>query len=135
SGGQHHFELDVDADLLLTGAETSLHSVLVNLITNAVRYTPTNGVIRVSWQARDDGARFSVTDTGIGIAAHDLPRLTERFYRVDVGRSRDSGGTGLGLSIVKHALQSFDAQLDIQSELGVGSSFSCDFPVHRVLRR
>jgi two-component system phosphate regulon sensor histidine kinase PhoR len=76
-----------------------------------------------------------VADSGIGIAQEDIPRLTERFYRVDVGRSRANGGTGLGLSIVKHALERFDAQLEIESELGVGTTFSCHFPPHRLSRR
>jgi two-component system phosphate regulon sensor histidine kinase PhoR len=132
SKGQHRFEQDIDAAPLLIGGETEFYSIITNLLTNAVRYTPPGGVVRVSWQRRADGARFAVADTGIGIASDDIPRLTERFYRVDVGRSRASGGTGLGLSIVKHALEAFDSHLEIDSEPGVGSTFFCRFPAHRV---
>ncbi|MFT4045917.1 MAG: phosphate regulon sensor histidine kinase PhoR [Solimonas sp.] len=132
SKGQHRFEQRVDGELLLLGGETEFYSVIINLLTNAVRYTPAGGVIRVSWERTPGGARFAVADTGIGIAPEDIPRLTERFYRVDVGRSRASGGTGLGLSIVKHALEAFDATLEIESEPGVGSTFICAFPPHRV---
>lgn len=135
SKGQHRFELSVDPDLLLSGGEAELHSIVANLITNAVRYTPPGGAIRVAWSEVPEGGRFAVADTGIGIAQKDIPRLTERFYRVDVGRSRASGGTGLGLSIVKHALDAFDSRLEIESEMGVGSTFSCLFPPHRVTRR
>jgi two-component system phosphate regulon sensor histidine kinase PhoR len=115
----------------LIGGETEVLSIFSNLVFNAVRYTPPGGVIRVLWEKDGDQALFSVADTGIGIAAKDLPRLTERFYRADVGRSRASGGTGLGLSIVKHALESHQAALHIDSELGVGSTFSCRFPEER----
>lgn len=132
SQGQHRFELKAEPGLGLVGGETELLSVFGNLVTNAVRYTPAGGVIRVSWLATPEGARFSVADTGIGIAARDIPRLTERFYRVDVGRSRASGGTGLGLSIVKHALEAFDSRLEIRSEVGAGSTFFAVFPPHRV---
>jgi two-component system phosphate regulon sensor histidine kinase PhoR len=134
SRGQHRFELAIDPRLGLTGGETQLQSIFVNLISNAVRYTPPGGAIRVRWQQTAEGVRFAVADTGIGIAQKDIPRLTERFYRVDVGRSQASGGTGLGLSIVKHALEAFDARLEIESEIGVGSTFCCIFPPHRVLR-
>ncbi|AXQ29061.1 phosphate regulon sensor histidine kinase PhoR [Solimonas sp. K1W22B-7] len=134
SRGNHRFEAQIQADLGLVGGETELLSILVNLLSNAVRYTPAGGVIRVRWEAAPEGARFSVADTGIGISEKDLPRLTERFYRVDVGRSRASGGTGLGLSIVKHALERYDARLEIDSEVGVGSTFICHFPTHRVER-
>ncbi|MGH8446755.1 MAG: phosphate regulon sensor histidine kinase PhoR, partial [Solimonas sp.] len=105
SKGQHRFEQQVEPDVLLVGGEPEFYSIIINLLTNAVRYTPAGGAIRVSWSRSSEGARFSVADTGIGIAPEDIPRLTERFYRVDVGRSRASGGTGLGLSIVKHALE------------------------------
>lgn len=134
SRGQHRFELQIDATLTVSGGEAELHSIFSNLVTNAVRYTPPGGAIRVSWAQTAEGARFSVADTGIGIAQQDIPRLTERFYRVDVGRSRASGGTGLGLSIVKHALEAFDSHLEIESEVGVGSTFSCLFPPHRTVR-
>lgn len=135
SKGQHRFEVSVDPNLLLCGGEVELHSIMANLVTNAVRYTPAGGAIRAGWAESAEGARFSVADTGIGIAQQDIPRLTERFYRVDVGRSRASGGTGLGLSIVKHALDAFDSQLEIESEVGVGSTFSCLFPPHHVTHR
>jgi two-component system, OmpR family, phosphate regulon sensor histidine kinase PhoR len=88
----------------------------------------------VRWWGDDKGAHFSVADTGIGIAEKDIPRVTERFYRVDVGRSRASGGTGLGLSIVKHALEHHEGRLTVESELGVGSTFTCHFPPHRAHR-
>lgn len=132
SNGEHRFEQDIDDATLLIGGEAEFYSVIINLITNAVRYTPSGGVIRIGWQRIDEGARFAVTDTGIGIASSDIPRLAERFYRVDVGRSRASGGTGLGLSIVKYALEAFDSCLEIESEPGVGSRFFCQFPPHRV---
>lgn len=132
SKGQHRFEVQLSSKQGLMGGETELHSVFANLLTNAVRYTPAGGAIRVTWAEGTEGTQFAVADTGIGIAQKDLPRLTERFYRVDVGRSRASGGTGLGLSIVKHALQAFDARLEIESEAGVGSTFTCHFPLHRV---
>ncbi|HEY1078044.1 MAG TPA: phosphate regulon sensor histidine kinase PhoR [Fontimonas sp.] len=132
SKGQHRIETQVDPTLSLLGGETELHSIFANLVTNAVRYTPPGGTIRVSWEKSIEGACFSVADTGIGIAQKDIPRLTERFYRVDVGRSRASGGTGLGLSIVKHAIESFDARMEIDSEIGVGTTFRCLFPPHRV---
>lgn len=133
SKSQHRFEHDIEHGPLLLGGETEFYSVIINLLTNAVRYTPPGGVIRVTWTRIDGGgARFAVADTGIGISSEDIPRLTERFYRVDVGRSRASGGTGLGLSIVKHALESFDSQLEIDSEPGVGSTFFCRFPPHRI---
>ncbi len=132
SKNQHRFELRLDPALTLVGGETEFLSIATNLLTNAVRYTPAGGVIRVSWEPVAEGVRFAVADSGIGVAAADIPRLTERFYRVDVGRSRASGGTGLGLSIVKHALENFDCHLEIDSEVGVGSTFSCVFPPHRV---
>lgn len=132
SKGEHRFETEIQPELFLLGREAELQSVFSNLVSNAVHYTPPGGVIRVRWKADGEGAQFSVADTGIGIAEKDIARLTERFYRVDVGRSRASGGTGLGLSIVKHALERHDGRLRIDSELGVGSTFSCQFPVHRL---
>lgn len=132
SQNSHSFEARIQPDLCLLGGETEVLSIFSNLIFNAVRYTPPGGVIRVVWEKDGEQALFSVADTGIGIAAKDLPRLTERFYRADVGRSRASGGTGLGLSIVKHALEAHQAVLNIESELGVGSTFTCRFPEDRV---
>lgn len=134
SQGQHRFETNIDGELTLIGGEPEFQSIVGNLLTNAVRYTPAGGVIRVSWTQGLDGAHLAVADSGIGVSPADIPRLTERFYRVDVGRSRASGGTGLGLSIVKHALEAFDSALEVQSELGVGSTFGCVFPAHRVSR-
>jgi two-component system, OmpR family, phosphate regulon sensor histidine kinase PhoR len=133
SAGQHSFEVEVDERLQVLGSELDLLSLFANLVVNAVRYTPPQGMIRVRWEAAaGGGADYSVADTGIGIAQEDIPRLTERFYRVDVGRSRASGGTGLGLSIVKHAVERHDARLLIDSEVGVGSTFTCLFPGHRI---
>lgn len=130
--GQHRFETQIDPDVQLLGRDVEVQSIFTNLIANAVHYTPAGGIIRVRWWGDAEGAHYSVADTGIGIAEKDLPRLTERFYRVDVGRSRASGGTGLGLSIVKHALERHEARMKIESEVGVGSTFTCHFPPHRV---
>ena len=124
----HDVQLDVDSHLWLIANEQELHSVFFNLIANAVRYTPAKGKISLRWFADDSGAHLEVKDTGIGVAPQHISRLTERFYRVDVGRSRETGGTGLGLAIVKHALERHDATLRIESILGQGSTFTCDFP-------
>ncbi|MES2684502.1 MAG: phosphate regulon sensor histidine kinase PhoR [Pseudomonadota bacterium] len=132
SKGQHRFETEIAPEVQLLGRDVELQSLFSNLISNACQYTPVGGIIRVRWWADAEGAHYSVADTGIGISEDDLPRLTERFYRVDVGRSRASGGTGLGLSIVKHALERHEARLKIDSEVGVGSTFTCHFPLHRV---
>lgn len=132
SRGQHRIEFEIEPDLRLYGRDSETQSVFTNLVSNAVQYTPPGGIISVRWWGDDSGAHFSVADTGIGIAEKDLPRLTERFYRVDTGRSRATGGTGLGLSIVKHALEHLDGKLSIESEVGVGTTFTCSFPVHRV---
>ncbi len=134
SKNAHRFEFEVQADLRLFGRDTEVQSIFTNLIGNAIQYTPPGGIIRVRWWGDDKGAHFSVADTGIGIAEKDIPRVTERFYRVDVGRSRASGGTGLGLSIVKHALEHHEGKLAVDSELGVGSTFTCHFPPHRAHR-
>ncbi|MFT3814597.1 MAG: phosphate regulon sensor histidine kinase PhoR [Acidovorax sp.] len=128
---QIHFPAGVAGDI--AGVPAELHSALSNLIANAVRYTPAGGVITVSWQPLPSGgARFAVRDTGPGIAPEHLPRITERFYRVDRSRSRETGGTGLGLAIVKHALQRHGAQLHIQSAVGRGSEFAVTFPANRL---
>lgn len=117
----------------VAGNSLELHSALSNLISNAVRYTPAGGQVRVSWQNLPDGsARFAVRDTGAGIAPEHLPRITERFYRADRSRSRETGGTGLGLAIVKHALQRHGAQLQVSSQLGQGSEFAVLFPAKRL---
>ena len=131
----HRFCLDLDEHLLLQGIDTEIHSALGNLVVNAVRYSPDGGEIRVRWAAEGDGARFSVSDQGIGIRPEHIPRLTERFYRVDVGRSRDAGGTGLGLAIVKHVLRRHESELEVTSTPGAGSTFSCRFPAGRVIDR
>ncbi|MGN6231072.1 MAG: phosphate regulon sensor histidine kinase PhoR [Trinickia sp.] len=135
SGGRHRIAFSADDGLTVTGVETEVLSALGNLVTNAIRYTPDGGSIDVVWKSAGKEAVFSVTDTGFGIPAADIPRLTERFYRVDRSRSRDTGGTGLGLAIVKHVLQRHDATLDIKSEEGRGSTFSVRFPVQRTTRR
>lgn len=135
SAGRHQFAFDIDDTLTVTGAETEILSALGNLVMNAVRYTPDGGSIKVEWRLAGDRAAFSVTDTGFGIPAADIPRLTERFYRVDRSRSRDTGGTGLGLAIVKHVLQRHDAMLDVKSEEGRGSTFTVRFPPQRSVRQ
>ena len=133
SNGQHVFASLVDPELDLLGAETELSSAIANLLTNAVRYTPEGGSITVGWSRAEDGtAQYSVQDTGIGIAKRHIPRLTERFYRVDRGRSRAVGGTGLGLAITRHIALRHDAELRIQSEPGRGSVFTLVFPLERI---
>jgi two-component system phosphate regulon sensor histidine kinase PhoR len=125
----------LDSDALLRGSESELHSVVSNLVTNAVKYTPRDGEIELRWWTDNAGAHISVRDTGVGIAPEHVPRLTERFYRVDSGRARDMGGSGLGLAIVKHALQQHDATLTIDSTLGRGSTFACHFAASRIVSR
>jgi two-component system, OmpR family, phosphate regulon sensor histidine kinase PhoR len=133
SAGRHSVAALIGEDCSLLGSPKELHSALSNLVSNAVRYTPAGGAITLAWRLDEGRGVFSVADTGIGIEARHIPRLTERFYRVDSGRSRESGGTGLGLAIVKHALTRHQAVLEVQSELGRGSSFSAVFPSGRVL--
>lgn len=135
SDGRHQIRLECEDDLMLYGYPVELQSVISNLIFNAIHYTPAGGEIHVRWWSDSGGAHFSVTDTGIGIEPKHIPRLTERFYRVDAGRSRATGGTGLGLSIVKHALEHHEGSLDIASELNHGTTFSCRFPVSRIRLR
>ena len=132
SRGRHQVSLQLDSSAWLKGNLQEIRSALGNLVSNAVRYTPEGGEIRLAWRERDGEGVFSVTDTGEGIAAEHIPRLTERFYRVDRSRSRETGGTGLGLAIVKHVLTRHGARLDIQSTPGKGSTFSAVFPVQRV---
>lgn len=124
---QHTIHLDLDENLEIPGVENELRSVFSNIIFNAINYTPAKGNIYVKWYQDAAHIYFKVTDTGIGIAAEHLPRITERFYRVDQDRSRQTGGTGLGLAIVKHALLRHKGQLLIESELGKGSTFTCVF--------
>jgi two-component system phosphate regulon sensor histidine kinase PhoR len=133
SSGRHRFSLRVENEAGVRGSAEELRSALSNLISNAVRYTPDSGEIEVSWSKRDTELLFAVRDTGIGIEPHHIPRLTERFYRVDRSRSRASGGTGLGLAIVKHVLSRHQARLEIESEPGKGSTFSVVFPAVRAM--
>ncbi len=138
SGGRHRIVVeDGEPGLDLVGSEKELASAFGNLVSNAIRYTPEKGEVRLRWQRAGDGAEFEVEDTGIGIAAEHIPRLTERFYRIDRGRSRETGGTGLGLAIVKHALSRHGAQLQVTSRPGEGSCFSARFsgPRLRILPR
>ncbi len=136
SAGQHRLALEGGDEAEFAGSDAELHSALANLLNNAVRYTPEGGSIglRFAWRG-DGGAEFLVSDTGIGIAREHLGRLTERFYRVDGSRSRDTGGTGLGLSIVKHVAQRHGGEIDVQSEPGKGSQFRLVLPAMRVRRR
>jgi two-component system phosphate regulon sensor histidine kinase PhoR len=135
SAGRHTMSFTVPDSAEIAGSDTELLSALGNIVNNAVRYTPAGGRIDVSWTWRDDGsAQVDVLDTGVGIAREHLPRLTERFYRVDSSRSRDTGGTGLGLSIVKHVVQRHGGEIDIDSEPGKGSRFRLVFPAARVRR-
>jgi len=133
SAGRHRITLENQGPRGLLGSARELRSAFANLAGNAVRYTPDGGEIVLRWSTDGQaGGRFSVRDSGIGIAREHLPRLTERFYRVDRGRSREAGGTGLGLAIVKHVLERHQAVLQIESEPGQGSTFSAVFPEHRV---
>jgi two-component system, OmpR family, phosphate regulon sensor histidine kinase PhoR len=132
SAGRHRFELD-SITARLRGNPDELRSAFSNLVSNAIRYTPAGGRISLHWRAADGGAVFEVEDTGIGIAPEHVPRLTERFYRVDKSRSRDTGGTGLGLAIVKHVVMRHQGDLRIQSELGRGSRFSIWMPASRLV--
>jgi two-component system phosphate regulon sensor histidine kinase PhoR len=133
SKGAHRIELDVRDPATILGSRDELASAFGNLVSNAVRYTPPEGTVRLAWRVDEDGRGvFSVRDTGIGIAPEYIPRLTERFYRVDRSRSRATGGTGLGLAIVKHVLMRHQAELDIESERGKGSTFAARLPAARV---
>jgi two-component system, OmpR family, phosphate regulon sensor histidine kinase PhoR len=127
--------LQIDSDDMLLGSETELHSIFQNLISNAAKYTPAAGRIDIRWWVDEAGGHVSVKDSGVGIPAEHIPRLTERFYRVDPGRSRKLGGSGLGLAIVKHALQRHGGRLEVQSDEGKGSVFTCHFPVARLTAR
>jgi two-component system phosphate regulon sensor histidine kinase PhoR len=132
SRGRHQVSLQLDSAAWLKGSLQEIRSALGNLVSNAVRYTPEGGEITLAWRERNGEGVFSVTDTGEGIAAEHIPRLTERFYRVDRSRSRETGGTGLGLAIVKHVLTRHGARLEIQSTPGKGSTFSAVFPAQRI---
>lgn len=133
SRGRHAITVSAEEGCQIAGAEAELLSAMGNLVGNAVRYTPDGGSIDIGWCRLSDGSgEFSVRDSGLGIDREHIPRLTERFYRVDGSRSRDTGGTGLGLSIVKHVVQRHGGELDIQSETGKGSLFRVVFPAARV---
>jgi len=133
SRGRHNVRLRLESTRWIRGAAQELRSALSNLVSNAVRYTPAGGEITLTWIDREGETVFSVTDTGEGIAAEHIPRLTERFYRVDRSRSRETGGTGLGLAIVKHVLTRHGAHLEVQSIPGKGSTFSAVFPAQRLM--
>ena len=133
SQGRHSFSYDIESSRNLLGDDKELLSAFSNLVSNAIRYTPDNGAINVKWTVNQDGqGEFSVSDTGPGIAPEHLSRLTERFYRVDRSRSRETGGTGLGLAIVKHIANRHQAQLLIESTPGMGSTFTLQFPRERL---
>ena len=134
SAGRHVIEVTSEPGMNLRGSDREIASAFANLVGNAVRYTPAGGRVRLAWHAAADGAAFDVVDNGIGIAAEHVPRLTERFYRVDRGRSRETGGTGLGLAIVKHALGRHGATLEIESAPGTGSRFTARFSGARLSR-
>jgi two-component system phosphate regulon sensor histidine kinase PhoR len=133
SRGRHRIHLDLASEARLRGNMQEIRSALGNLVSNAVRYTPEGGDITLAWREHDGDGVFSVIDTGEGIASEHIPRLTERFYRVDRSRSRETGGTGLGLAIVKHVLTRHGARLDIRSAPGKGSTFSAVFPAQRLM--
>jgi two-component system phosphate regulon sensor histidine kinase PhoR len=130
--GQMNITVDVPASAILLGDEADIYSVVQNLVSNAIRFTPDGGSIQVAWQIDAHAGRLIVSDDGPGIPAEAVPRLTERFFRVDDGRARDDGGTGLGLAIVRHALDRHEARLEIDSVPGQGSTFTCDFPMARL---
>lgn len=133
AGGRHEFSIDLAADVLLAGNNAELVSALGNLLSNAVRYTPAGGRIATGVRLLPDGdVQLWVSDTGAGIGSEHIPRLTERFYRVDRSRSRETGGTGLGLAIVKHVVQRHGGLIHVESQLGVGSVFTLQFPSDRV---
>jgi two-component system phosphate regulon sensor histidine kinase PhoR len=116
----------------LFGAAHEIESAFTNLLVNGLKYTLREGTVTMRWWTDEEGGYFSVIDTGIGIPADHIPRITERFYRVDAGRSRGQGGSGLGLAIAKHALQRHSGWLDVKSEEGKGSTFTCHFPRERI---
>jgi len=128
-------EVAIESGASLIGEEAMVQSAFSNPVDNAAKYTPPDGSVLIRWWTDAEGGHFSVRDTGPGIPAEHIPRLTERFYRVDPGRSRETGGSGLGLAIVKHALHRHGAHLEIESVEGRGSTFTCHFPPERVLER
>jgi len=132
SDGRHTFSVRIEGHDKLMGFDNEIHSAFSNLAFNAVKYTPDGGHIELIWEKDEQEGCFSVVDDGVGIEAHHIPRLTERFYRADPSRSVETGGTGLGLAIVKHVLLRHDGHLDISSEIGRGSQFRCVFPLDRI---
>jgi len=132
SAGRHSVAVRCEADGRLLGSRRELHSAFSNLVSNAVRYTPEGGRVTLAWRMEGGRGMFAVEDTGIGVESRHIPRLTERFYRVDHGRSRETGGTGLGLAIVKHVLTRHQASLEVESRLGQGSTFRAVFPAERL---
>ena len=132
SENTHRIHVEAEGGVRLLGDYNELYSAFANLVFNAIQYTPDGGDIWLRWKYSDRGAVLEVEDTGIGVEEHHLPRLTERFYRVDKARSREVGGTGLGLAIVKHVLMRHDATLDVRSQLDAGSTFICRFPASRL---
>lgn len=135
SDSEHRITLSGSEDLSVLGNERELHSAISNLVFNAVKYSPSGGDIEIAIANTSEGATISVSDHGLGIDPKHIPRITERFYRVDEGRSTAMGGTGLGLAIVKHALMRHDAELRISSRVGQGSTFSCHFPPERIAHK
>src|SRR6201997_4072681 len=129
----HEVRVRVESAAQLIGDDPEIHSAFSNLVDNAAKYPPAEGSMEIRWWVDEDGGHFSVSDTGMGIPPEHIPRLTERFYRVDAGRSRSTGGSGLGLAIVKHVLQRHGATLEVQSTFGSGSTFTCHFPAARVV--
>ncbi|MFP7723815.1 phosphate regulon sensor histidine kinase PhoR [Lysobacter sp. A3-1-A15] len=135
SQGRHEVSIEDEAEVDLFGSNKELHSAFSNLVSNAVRYTPAGGTIKVRFRREGRGVALEVIDSGYGIPASHLPRVTERFYRVSNSRSRESGGTGLGLAIVKHVLNLHQGRLEVSSEVGHGSTFACVFGAERVIER
>lgn len=131
--GSRDIQLEIDPDMQLAGNERDIYSAFSNLVFNAMRYTPADGHVILRWYRHEGQTCFAVSDTGIGIATEHLPRLTERFYRVDQARTRSKGGTGLGLAIVKHVMQRHGGRLHITSTPGEGSTFTCVFPADRII--
>jgi two-component system phosphate regulon sensor histidine kinase PhoR len=132
SQGKHQINFQSQTEKNVLGDDMELYSAFGNLVSNAIRYTPAGGKIEVIWQETQEGIQLCVADTGPGIAAEHIPRLTERFYRVDRSRSRETGGTGLGMAIVKHVINRHHGELKIESTVGLGSRFYLLFPKQRI---
>jgi two-component system phosphate regulon sensor histidine kinase PhoR len=134
SNSQRRIELSVETDAHLIGDEQELRSAFTNLLGNALKYSPEDSLVKVRWYKSGDAAMLAVQDQGEGIAAFDIPRVTERFYRCEIKRDKKVCGTGLGLAIVKHVLLRHDARLQITSQVGKGSCFSCHFPSSKICK-